>query len=1231
MTRRNVSGNANASGSKSLGLNSDGPPSSLAPLHKLFFFADRCDHLLMALGSLGAIAHGLALPIFFFSFGRLAHVLGSDKDLRHMYHSVSKVALDFLYLGLILFGASWLEVACWIQTGERQCRKIRISYLEAILRHDISFFDRDDARTGELVSSISSNTLLIQQAISEKMGVLIHHVSTFFGGIALGFATVWQLGLLTLATVPVVILAGGLYAHVITGVSSKTQKEYDKAGNIVEGAISQIRTVYSFVGEQKTISLYTAALGSTLRLGYRAGLVKGIGMGAMYALPLCSWALLMWYGGILVRNRTTNGGKALSTIFCVLLGAFALGQTAPTIAAISNARAAAFKILETLDNKNTITNCEESTEFCLQHVRGELELNKVTFNYPSRPDARVLHDLSGKSTIISLIERFYDPSSGEILLDGYNTKSLQLKWLRSQIGLVNQEPALFATTIAQNILYGKDDANMEEIKLAARTSNAHDFINQLPQGYETQVGSRGLQLSGGQKQRIAIARALVRNPAILLLDEATSALDAESENVVQDAVDKIMVARTTVIIAHRLCTLKGTDSIAVLQNGRLVETGSHQQLIADEKSLYSGLVRLEEARTTEATSRLSNCSSSSFRRLSSVDDLNSSTGGSFRLSKLNGLSFTSREDEENVEADDVLKKFVTINLPDLPFLVLGTIGAVCSGLPNPAYSFLVSKILDVYYYQDFEEMKRHTAKYSVVFVMVAVGAFVAFFVQYYSFGIAGENLTMRVRKMMLSGILRNEISWFDREEHSSSQLASRLASDAVYMKSASGDILGSMVQNVAVIVASFAIAFLVEWRVAIVVAATFPFIVLSTFAQKLFLQGLAGDLERSHSRASMLAGDAVSNIRTIAAFNAEKKLVNLVTLELQTPAKRSLFHGSIVGLGYGFSTLSLFGSYGLGLWYGAVLVKASKSSPANVLQAFLVLVMAAFPIADSLAMLPDISKTAKSFKSVFELLDRATEMDLDGPTSQKLIKLRGDIELRDIHFAYPSRPEVAIFAGLNLKIRAGRSLALVGPSGSGKSSVIALVERFYDPFKGMVLVDGRDVKKLNVKAYRRHVGLVQQEPALFGTSICENIAYGKESASEAEIVAAAKAANAHEFISSLPDGYATNVGERGVQLSGGQKQRVAIARAVLKNPAILLLDEATSALDAESERTVQEALERLMEERTTVVVAHRLSTICSADQIAVLHDGEIVEQGRHSELVAKRGAYAQLIKLQSSS
>lgn len=399
--------------------------------------------------------------------------------------------------------------------------------------------------------------------------------------------------------------------------------------------------------------------------------------------------------------------------------------------------------------------------------------------------------------------------------------------------------------------------------------------------------------------------------------------------------------------------------------------------------------------------------------------------------------------------------------------------------------------------------------------------------------------------------------------------------------------------------------------------------------QQLFLKGFGGDYSRSYSRATAVAREAIANIRTVAAFGAEERVSIQFASELKEPNKQALLRGHISGFGYGVTQLFAFCSYALGLWYASVLMKDKNSNFGDLIKCFMILIITALAVAETLALAPDIVKGSQALGSVYDILHRKSAIIADNPTSTRITSIKGDIEFRNVSFKYPARPDITIFDGLNLEVSSGKSMAIVGQSGSGKSTVIQLLMRFYDPTSGTISIDGFDIKSFNLKSLRLKIGLVQQEPALFSTTIYDNIKYGNGQASEIEIMKAARAANAHGFISRMPEGYQTQVGEKGVQLSGGQKQRVAIARAILKNPTILLLDEATSALDTASEKQVQEALDKLMEGRTTILVAHRLSTVRDADAIAVLQHGKVVEFGTHEQLISSPGSiYTQLVNLQ---
>ncbi|XP_042438125.1 ABC transporter B family member 2-like [Zingiber officinale] len=1215
------------------------------PFLKLFSFADNWDYALMAFGSLGACVHGASVPVFFIFFGKLINIIGLAVLFpTSVSHRVAMYSLDFVYLGIAILFSSWAEVACWMHTGERQAAKMRLAYLRSMLEQDIALFDTE-ASTGEVIAAITSDIIVVQDAISEKVGNFMHYISRFIAGFAIGFASVWQISLVTLSIVPLIAIAGGIYAYIATGLIARVRKSYVKAGEIAEEVIGNVRTVQAFVGEEKAVKLYRSALINTYKYGRKGGLAKGLGLGSMHCVLLLSWALLVWFTSIVVHKNITNGGESFTTMLNVVIAGLSLGLAAPNISTFLRARTAAYSIFEMIE-RNTVNKVSAKTGRKLHSVNGHIKFANVQFSYPSRPDVLIFSGFnldipsgkivalvggsgSGKSTVISLIERFYEPLSGEILLDGHNIKDLDLRWLRQQIGLVNQEPALFATSIRENILYGKDDASLDEITHAAKLSEAINFINQLPERYDTQVGERGIQLSGGQKQRIAISRAILKNPSILLLDEATSALDAESEKSVQEALDRVMIGRTTIVVAHRLSTIRNADIIAVVQGGKIVETGTHEQLIVEPSSVYASLIKLQESASQH---RPLLADGATMGRPLSIKYSRELSGGHTSF----GTSF--RSDKESVtrygpEGNDLtktkavsMKKMYSMVSPDWMFGLFGTIGAFVAGAQMPLFALGVTQAL-VSYYMGWEVTQREIKKIALLFCGGSVVTVIFHVIEHLNFGIMGERLTLRVRERMFGAILRNEIGWFDDVSNTSAMLSSRLETDATLLRTIVVDRSTILLQNVGMLVTSLIIAFILNWRVTLVVLATYPLMVSGHISEKLFMRGYGGNLNKSYLKANMLAAEAVSNIRTVAAFCSEQKVIDLYLNELKEPSKRSFRRGQAAGIFFGVSQFFLFASYGLALWYGSVLMGKGLASFKSVMKSFMVLIVTALAMGETLALAPDIIRGNQMVASVFELLDRKTEVPSD--VGEDVGKVEGAIEMKGVQFCYPSRPDVVIFRGFDLRVKAGKSMALVGMSGSGKSTVLALILRFYEATAGKILIDGKDIKKLKLKELRKHIGLVQQEPVLFATTIRENILYGKDGATEAEIVEASKLANAHAFISALPDGYSTKVGERGIQLSGGQRQRIAIARAIIKNPAILLLDEATSALDVESERVVQHALDRVMKSRTTIMVAHRLSTIRNADVISVLEDGKIIEQGSHSSLVEKKdGAYFKLISLQ---
>ncbi|KAI9195310.1 hypothetical protein LWI28_013695 [Acer negundo] len=1243
--------------------------------YKLFTFADRLDVVMMIVGTLSAIIGGLAQPLMSVIFGEIVDSFGTATP-DNVVGVVSKASLKFVYLAIAAGIAAFLQVSCWMSTGERQAARIRGLYLSTILRQDIAFFDTETT-AGEVIGRMSGDTILIQEAMGEKVGKFLQLMSTFIGGFVIGFVKGWQLAIVLLGCIPLMAIAGGFMSLLMAKMSSRGQIAYAEAGNVVDETVGGIRTVASFTGEKRATDNYNKKLEVAYAASVKQGLASGLGLGVVMLIVFSTYGLAIWYGSKLIIEQGYNGGRVINVIMAILTGGMSLGQTSPCVNAFAAGKAAAYKMFETIKRKPKIDPYDYSG-MTLENLEGEIEFKDVHFRYPARPDVQIFSGFSlhvpngltaalvgqsgsGKSTVISLLERFYDPDSGEVLMDGVNIKNLQLRWLRQNIGLVGQEPILFAASMKENIAYGKENATDDEIRRAIALANAAKFIDKLPQGMDTMVGPNGTQLSGGQKQRLAIARAILKNPRILLLDEATSALDAESERIVQHALENVMTNRTTVVVAHRLTTIRNADIIAVVHKGKLVEQGNHEELIKDPEGAYSQLVRLQDgaknARVTNSGKSELNSyimaksrSQSLFMRSGSKGSSRSSrqSFGLISISVPGTINFFETEagadDQEKTTSEwtteiDIekrnqvsMRRLAYLNKPELPILLIGSVAAMIHGVMFPLFGLLISTAIKIFYYPP-EQLKQDSQYWSLVFVGLGFSTLLAVPCQNYFFGMAGGKLIQRIRSLTFDKVVHQQITWFDDPANSSGAVGARLSTDASTIKSVVGDALALIVQNISTIITGLLIAFTANWILALVILAISPLMILQGNLQAKFLKGFSADAKLMYEEASQVATDAVGNMRTVASFCAEKKMMDLYHNKCEGPMKQGVRRGLVSGAGFGFSFFVLYCTNAFTFYIGSLLVKDGKATAGEVFKVFFAFSITAIGVSQATSMAPDTNKARDSAASILEILDSKPEIDSSSNEGTMLSNVRGDIELEHVSFKYPHRPDVQIFKDLCLSIPSGKTVALVGESGSGKSTVISLLERFYNPDSGRIFLDNVELIKFKLSWLRQQMGLVGQEPILFNETIRMNIAYGKQGeATEEEIIAATKAANAHNFITAMPQGYDTNVGERGTQLSGGQKQRIAIARAILKNPKILLLDEATSALDAESERIVQDALDTVMVNRTTVVVAHRLATIRNADIIAVVKNGVIAEKGTHDALMKiNNGAYAFLVALQSNS
>uniref|UniRef100_A0A8C8KAM6 ATP-binding cassette, sub-family B (MDR/TAP), member 11a n=1 Tax=Oncorhynchus tshawytscha TaxID=74940 RepID=A0A8C8KAM6_ONCTS len=1236
---------------------------------QLFRFATWKDTLMMVVGGLCALVHGAASPLMLLVYGMMTNTFVAyelevqeladpnktciNNTITWINGSIFEIAENttvfcgvdieaqmtmFAYyyvgIGLGVLIVSYFQIALWVSAAARQIQRIRKTYFRKVMRMEIGWFDCNSV--GELNTRISDDINKINNAIADQVSIFIERISTFIFGFMVGFIGGWKLTLVVIAVSPLIGLAAGLMA--VARLTGRELQAYAKAGSVADEVLSSIRTVAAFGGEDKEVERYDKNLIEAQNWGVKKGTIIGVFQGYLWCIIFLCYALAFWYGSkLVIETKELSPGTLIQVFFGVLMAAMNLGQASPCLEAFASGRAAAKTIFDTIDREPEI-DCFSEKGHKLDKVTGDIEFHNVTFNYPSRPDVKILDSLSmliragettafvgpsgsGKSTTVQLFQRFYNPKEGMLTLDGHDIRSLNIQWLRSLIGIVEQEPVLFATTIADNIRYGRPGVTMDDIIQATKEANAYNFIMDLPQRFDTLVGEGGGQMSGGQKQRIAIARALIRNPRILLLDMATSALDNESEAIVQEALDKARMGRTTITIAHRLSTIRNADVIIGFEHGRAVESGTHNDLL-EKKGVYFTLVTLQN-QGNDMPSVKTNTGSFVLMYfiqfpLLLISERNECPSYSIFPQQ------SKEEAEERVEPAPVAR-ILKYNKSEWPYMLLGSIGAAINGSVNPIYAILFSQILGTFSIRDLDEQRAQINGICILFCAVAVTSFFSQFLQGYAFGKSGELLTRRLRKVGFQAMLKQEVGWFDDPRNSPGALTTRLATDASMVQGATGSQIGMIVNSLTNIGASFIIAFSFSWKLSLVVVCFLPLIGLSGVFQAKMLTGFANEDKKAMEAAGQVSSEALANIRTIAGLCKESTFVETYEQQLEAPYKSAKKKANIYGICFAFAQCVIFMAYAASFRYGGYLVSSERLHYLVVFR-YICLVISAIVISGTAlgkasSFTPDYAKAKIAAAQFFKLLDRVPKISMSQIDGEKWL------EFINCKFTYPTRPDIQVLNGLLVSVKPGQTLAFVGCSGCGKSTSVQLLERFYDPDEGRVLIDGRPSHTVNVPFLRAQIGIVSQEPVLFDCSIAENIQYGDNTRrmSMEEIVDAAKKAYLHDFVMTLPDKYETPVGAQGSQLSRGQKQRIAIARAIVRNPKILLLDEATSALDTESEKTVQAALDEARRGRTCIVIAHRLSTIQTADIIAVMSQGAVIERGTHEELMAKRAAYYKLV------
>ena len=1224
-----------------------------------FHLSEPLEYLLMILGFIGSVAAGAANPVMAYLTGSTTSEAStgtqgnidsmSDEEKKTFFaefkKSMDKKVKEFMYYGIAAFVATFMSNFFWEYASLRQMHHLKEKYFARILMQEQGWFDQNNAY--EFATKVQVQLEQIELGVGEKFGTIVECIATFVAGLIIAFFASWKLTLIILCVAPFLAIS------IIYMVSSMrkfiflSRKAYETAGGVAEEVLYNIKTVVSFGHFDFEKQRFGHYIDLVHRLDTQAGCKIAIASAGLNFFYFMSYFAAIIYARTLLTkdDNDIKPGDVMTVCFSTTMAVASFGMMAPNINIIQEACIAASDYFTLLERKEQIDTSQSTYKPPRDSVKGRIEFKNIQFTYPSDENKRKILDYlnlvfepgqkvalvgesgCGKSTTVNLIERLYEPTEGEVLLDGVNINKYDLHYLRSLIGYVQQEPVLFNSPIRDNIIFGRQELIEREfggdteqlIRSACKEAYAKEFIDKIPEKYDYVVGVKGSKLSGGQKQRIAIARAILCKPKILILDEATSALDNKSEKNVQRALDNISNKNvTTVIIAHRLSTIQNADVIYAIKDGKVLEKGTHEELLK-LNGYYAGMVKSQMDGTDNKKDNMNK------------KDRHSSVYSAMSSNFENELN--KSDDEIKKEKPKKKKKLISVQRGRIfslyrnrkMLVFLASVASFFAGAVMPSAGFNLSNCINAFASGDKDKIKKRGLFHACMYIVIAVCSAGFMALKMRNFRIIGSHLACSMRKLVINKYLGMHMGFFDKEENAPGALLARLSIDTTQLHCLILIMIGDIVQTAGSVIVGFVLGLIKDYRLMLIALCFMPFIIISAVVSHYTKQGGRDSYRQINIEAGGILSECVINTKTIFSFNFQKEAVRMY-LKVLDLAKKDFLRDSILkGVIIGIGIFSTFCSKATIYHFASVFIRNETLVFEDMTVCVALSVTVSIGCANGLRGLVFISKAQKSFDSIFRILDTKSEIDVSKEGNENKISaknIKGKIEFKNVSFAYPTKPDLNVLKGISFTILPGQAAALVGYSGCGKSTIIQLLERFYDvkDGQGEILIDDINIKDYNLLELREKIGLVSQEPVLFKRNVYENILYGDLNANKDEVLEAAKRAHIEKFFDK------EQMGTKEDPVSGGEKQRLAIARVFLKNPVILLLDEATSALDKESEVEVQKSLFELQKFRTSISIAHRLSTIVDSDIIFVIENGNIVEQGKHQELLDLHGKYSTLYK-----